>query len=84
MFIIFFTYYKMNILKYFTILTVLSAVDSHPVDMACVPECNSNITANVKFVNKWLSRDTSGIHQLRNRRGTVVYRLMEDVETDVS
>ena len=77
---------KMNIMKCFTILAVLSAVNSHAVDMVCVPECNSNITANVGFVNEWLNHDsnTSGIHQLRNHKDTVVYRLMEDVDTDVS
>lgn len=76
----------MNILKYLTILTVLSAVNSHPVNMVCVPECNSNLTANVQFMNEWLNPDsnTSGIHQLRNHKDTVAYRLLENVDTDVS
>ena len=76
----------MNSLKYFIILIILSTVHSHPVDMICVPICNQNITASVEFVNEWLNHDsnTSGIHQLRNHKGTVVYRLLKDVDTDVS
>ena len=77
--------WKMNALKCYIILRVLSSVASHPVNMICVPVCSPNITASAEFVNKWLDHNNSlGIHQLRNHKGTTVYRLLEDLGTEVS
>ena len=61
---------------------MLSVVNSYPVNMICVPVCNLNVTANAEFVNEWLS--ATGIHQLRNHRGTVINKLLNDASTDVS
>ena len=72
----------MKCLVYFISLTMLSVVNSYPVNMICVPVCNLNVTANAEFVNEWLS--ATGIHQLRNHRGTIINELLNDASTDVS
>ena len=75
----------MKFLNYFIALTWLSVVNTHPINMICVPACNSNITANGGFVNEWLNHNsTTGLHQLRRHKGTVVNVLLEDAFTDVS
>jgi len=76
----------MKLLECFITLTVLSSVvNSHPVNMICVPTCNPNITANVEFVNEWLNHSSNtGIYQLRNQIGTVVNKLLVNAQTDVS
>ena len=67
---------KMKSLGCFITCILLSMADSHPV---CMPTCNPNITASVKFVNEWLnhSNNATGIH-------TIVKLLLEHVSTDVS
>jgi len=75
----------MKLLGSFITLTLLSVVNSHPVNMICVPACNLNITANVEFVNEWLNHSNNeGIHQLCDHKGTVVNVLLNDASTDVS
>ena len=72
----------MKFLVYSIVLAMLSVVNSYPVNMICVPVCNLNVTANAEFVNEWLS--ATGIHQLRNHRGTIINELLNDASTDVS
>lgn len=74
---------KMKFLEFFILtLAVMSLATCHPI---CAPACNSNIAANVQFVNEWLnhSSDAKGIHKLRNRKSTVVHQLLKDVNTKV-
>ena len=75
----------MRIMKYFVMLTLLSVVVCHPINMICVP-CNPKLTVPAEFVNEWLnnSSNSTGILQLRNHRGTVVNRLLSDVNSEVS
>ena len=72
----------MKLLVCFISLTLLSVVNSYPVNMICVPVCNLNVTANTGFVNDWLS--ARGPHQMCNHRGTIVNKLLNDVSTEVS
>ena len=76
---------KMRIMEYFVMPTLLSVVICHPVNMICVP-CNPKLTATVDFVNEWLndSSNPTGIRQLLNHKGTVVNRLLHDVNSEVS
>lgn len=65
-------------------MIMLTMANSHPVNMICIPQCNANITANEKFVNEWLNLTSdTGIHQLRNREGTIINMLMESTCTHV-
>lgn len=69
----------------FIMVKLLSVVNCHPVNMICVPICNTNITADEELVEGWLNHSsTTGVHQLRNHKGTVVHRLLKEVLTDVS
>ena len=65
---------------------MLLMVDSHPVNMICIPQCNVNITASEKFLNEWLNHTNDmGIHQLRrNRKDTIISMLLEETCTHVS
>lgn len=76
----------MKILEYFVISTLLSVAICRPLNMICMPMCNTNITATVKFVNEWMndSSNAIGINQLRDHTDTVVYRLLRDVDSGVS
>ena len=59
----------------------MALINSYLVNMACVPVCNLNVTANAEFVNEWLDHSSAvGIHRLRS----VVNDLLNDVSTDVS
>ena len=63
----------------------LLIVHSHPINMVCVPVCNTSITANEILINHWLSNDDStGIDQLLNKEGTVTEVLIRLSSTDVS
>jgi len=70
----------------FTLLLMpLMLVHSHPINMICVPVCDTSITANETLINHWLSNDDStGIDQLLNNEGTVNGVLMKLSSTEVS
>ena len=72
----------MKLLVCFMGLTLLSVVNSYPVNMICVPVCNLNVTTSAEFMNDWLS--ATGIHQMRNHRGTIINKLLNDASTEVS
>ena len=63
----------------------LLIVHSHPINMVCVPVCDTSITANEILINHWLNNDDStGIDQLLNKEGTVTEVLIRLSSTDVS
>lgn len=66
------------------ILLPMAMVYSYPVNMICVPGCYLNMTANAEFVNEWLHHNSTGLHQLRNHKGTLVNDLLDYTSTDVS
>ena len=75
----------MSFIFFTTLLMPLLIVHSHPINMVCVPVCNTSITANEILINHWLSNDDStGIEQLLNKEGTVTEELLKLSSTDVS
>ena len=68
----------MKVLECFIALTLLSVVNSHPINMICVPACNPDITVNEGFITEWLnnSRTTGLIDDLLNIASTDVSQLI--------
>ena len=76
---------KMSFFLFTTLLMPLLIVHSHPINMVCVPVCNTSITANETLINHWLDNDDStGIDQLLNKEDTVTEELLRLSSTDVS
>jgi len=76
---------KMNAFAFAVILLQSLLVQSHPINMICVPVCSPNVTANETLINHWLSNDDStGIDQLLDHEDTVIKSLKDLSSTDVS
>jgi len=76
---------KMKTIVFAVVLLQLLLVQSHPINMICVPVCSPNVTANETLINDWLSNDDStGIDQLLDHEGTVIKSLKDLSSTDVS
>jgi len=75
----------MSFFLFIVLLMPLLLVYSHPINMICVPVCNTSISANETLINHWLSNnDSTGIDQLMNKEGTVTERLLKLSSTEVS
>ena len=73
------------------LVTLVMIARSHPL---CQPDvnftiseatCYVNVTANVSFLNEWLSLrdDSPGINQLRSRKDTIVSKLLQQLTSKV-
>jgi len=75
----------MKTIVFAVVLLPFLVVQSHPINMICVPVCSPNVTANETLINDWLSNDDStGIDQLLDHEDTVIKSLKNLSSTDVS